>query len=216
EQTLQMARAQLREAEAAVQMVRRRLEDTVIRAPSDGQIAYVLVDPGDMVSPGMAVAGLVDIDPVYVDAAVSERVIGHLDRGDVIGVDVAATSETFRGTLEQVAPAADPQTGMFPVRVTVDNPECKLKPGMLAELLLITERVEGVLAVPRRAVMTVGAEHQVFVVVDGRAERRRVQTGLESDEYVQITEGLSEGERVVESGADFLEDGTLVDVIEGR
>ncbi len=216
EETLQIARAQLREAEAAVQVVRRRAEDTVIRAPASGQIAYVSVDPGDMVSAGMPVAGLVDTDPVYIDAAVSERVIGFLDPGDAIRVDVAATSETLDGTLAQTAPAADPRTGMFALRAVVDNPEGRLKPGMLAELIFVTEKAEGVLAVPRRAVMTMGAGHHVFVVVEGRAHRRRVELGLEDDEYVEVTAGLSEGELVIESGADYVEDGTLVDVIEGR
>ena len=216
EEALRMARAQLREAEAAVDLVGRRMEDTVIRAPASGQIAYVLVDPGDTVSPGMGVVGLVDTDPVYMDASVSERVIGFLNQGDVIEVEVAAISETFDGILKQVAPAADPRSGMFPVRIAVENPEGRLKPGMLAELVFVTEGAENVLAVLRRAVIAMGTGHHVFVVVDGRAQRRRIEIGLDDDEYVEVTAGLSEGERVVESGADFLEDGTVVEVIEGR
>lgn len=216
EETLRAARARLREAEAAVSAVRTQVERAVIRAPVAGVVAYVIVDRGDMVSPGSGTVGLVDIDTVHVDALVSEKVVGSLRRGDAVSVSVGALSETFDAVVTQVAPAADRQTGMFPVRMSIDNPEGRLKAGMMAEVTFVTERAEDVLSVPRRAVMTRGAEHYVFIVVDERARRRPVEIGLEDAEHVEIRRGLSEGDVVVEFGAEYLEDGDRVQVIEGR
>lgn len=216
EETLRAARARLSEAEAAVSAVRTQVDRAVIRAPVPGVVAYVIVGRGDMVSPGSGTVGLVDIDTVYVDALVSEKVVGSLRKGDTVPVVVGALSETFDAEIAQVAPAADRQTGMFPVRMSIDNPDGTLKSGMLAEVTFVTERAEDVLAVPRRAVMTRGAEHYVFIVVDDLARRRPVELGLEDVEYVEVRRGLAEDDVVVEFGAEYLEDGDSVEVIEGR
>ncbi len=216
EETVQVARAQVREAEAAVQGVRQAVEDTVIRAPMSGTVSYVTVDPGDMLGVEMAAVGIVDMDPVRVDALVTDRVVGALTVGDEVAVEVEAIDGEFTGVISEVAPAPEPESGQYPVRVLVENPGEQLKPGMMAEVQFVRERVRDVLAVPRGAVSARADEHYVFVVEDDVARRRPVRVGLQDEEYTEITSGLQGGDAVVHYGLEYLEDGSPVEVIEER
>ncbi len=216
EETIRMAEAQLREAEGALEAAQSALEDTRITSPLDGTVAYVEVDPGDVVDAGMATVGVVDIDPLRLDALVTDAIIGRIAPGDEVSMDVRGVGGEYTGTISEIAPSTDPETGMYPVRILIDNPDDQLRPGMTAEAEFVTERAEDVIVVPRSAVVSRADEDYVFVVEDDLAQRRPVHVGLSDDEYAEIESGIDEGENVVDYGVEYLEDGMRVRVAEER
>jgi membrane fusion protein (multidrug efflux system) len=90
--------------------------------------------------------------------------------------------------------------------------EKRFLPGMYAEVVLTTERLENVLAVPKAALLYEGAQVFAFVVDNGIGKRRRVTTGLVDGEWVHVSEGLSEGESLIVAGQQGLRDGAAVEI----
>ncbi len=213
EQTLRAAEAQVKQAQAAYDGAAARLEDTILRAPVAGAISYVQVSPGELIAPGVPQIGLVAADTVYLEAAVTESLIPVLRQGATVPVSVPSYGRQFEGTVAQIAPAANTQTRLFQVRIAVPNPDGTLKGGVTAEAMVETARADGVLAVPREAIVTAGQAREVYVVVDGVAHRRDVTIAIFGETFVEIVSGLAEGDRVVVAGVDFLRDGVQVNVV---
>jgi multidrug efflux pump subunit AcrA (membrane-fusion protein) len=212
-ETLAAARAQVKQAEAAYEAIQAKLADAVLRAPADGVISYVRAVVGEMVAPGVPVAGLVDIDRVYLEAGVTESLIGRITAGQHVEVHIPAVAKTVPAVVVGVAPAADARTRLFQVRFEVPNPAGEIKPGMLGEVQVLREQAAGAVTVPRDAVLGVPGAEYAYIVVDGRALRRTVRTGLADDSWVEIRQGILPGDRVVTTGAAFLREGSPVNVV---
>lgn len=215
-ETLAAASATVTQAQAAYDLARARLADAVLVSPLTGYVAHTGAVPGELVSPGVPVAVIVDLDRVYVEAGLPESLVTRVSVGDTLPVRVRAVSTApLAGTVTHLAPAADSRTRLFRVKVRLDNPQLILKPGMVAELELCVGAVRNGLLVPRTAILSKGATDYVFVVADGIARRRRVELGLMDAGQAEIISGLNEGELVVVSSASYLADGVPVNTRSG-
>jgi len=107
---------------------------------------------------------------------------------------------------------ANPQTKGYPVKIEIDNTDRKLKPGMFAEIELVTKNKEGVVVIPKEALITRGSGKVIYVVKGSIVEQRQVETGIETDNMTEIVKGLSEGEKFVTEGQHSLADKTKVTV----
>lgn len=206
---LKAARAQVRQAEAALSVAESMLAASLIKAPFSGVVSYVSARQGEMASPGVPLVGVVVTDPVTLELGVTEGTVVHLEPGDELVISVPVLGTSHRGLVSQVAPAADPQTRVFPVKVVIPNPAGDLRPGMIAQARVVTGKTRAV-AVPRQAVVSRGPESHAFVVEEGIARRREVETGLQDQEFVEILHGIDEGEVVVVRGAAYLYEGARV------
>ncbi|BDG59274.1 efflux RND transporter periplasmic adaptor subunit [Caldinitratiruptor microaerophilus] len=206
------AQAALQQAAAAAEQARLAVEHTVIRAPAAGVVAERRVEPGAWVAPGVPLLTLVDVSRVHVDVQVSEQDAVRLEPGQEVTVRVPSLGATLRGTLQALSPTTTPGQKTYAARVTLENPEGRLRGGMYVEVQVATRRETGI-AVPTGAVIERGGEKVVFVVENGKARERRVRTGLADADRV-LVEGVAEGARVVVAGQDLLTDGTPVTVSE--
>ncbi len=206
-----LAPAQVRQAEAALALAKANLANSVLTSPIDGFVTARNVDPGELASPTMPVLTVADIDRVVVEAGASEQQVNRLEKGRKVKVYISAVrAEPFEGVITSVSPAADPGTKMYSLKVEIPNPQHLIKPGMFAEIDLGVTG-EAVL-VPRDAVVTRDDVTAVFVVAEGRAVLRKVETGLSDGRNIAIHKGLAPGEKVVVAGQERLEDGTKVKV----
>ncbi|MBE0467002.1 MAG: efflux RND transporter periplasmic adaptor subunit [Candidatus Desulforudis sp.] len=206
--------AQLRQAEAQLEYVQANLANAVVASSITGLVAARNVDPGEMASQTTPVFTIVDIDQVRVEVSASEKLVNRIKTGQEVAVLVTAvSSEPLTGKVFSVAPAADPRTRTYPVRIELPNPEHQLKPGMFAEVDFGTAEDESVL-VPRDAVFQRAGVNAVFVYADGRVEFREVVPGPSDGRTIVVHEGLETGETVVVSGQDVLEDGMEVEASE--
>ena len=197
--------------QAAVEVVRERIEDTRIRAPFPGVLSERLVDPGDLVQPGQALVTLYRDRGKEAVFRAPGRYAGVVKPGQTaeIGVD-AFPDRTFSGRVFFVSPELDPRTRGFQVKAAIEDREDLLKPGMFARVRVIVSRREDRPAVPEEALVALREGYAVFVVEEGRARRRSVQIGLRRVGTVEIVEGLEPGETVVRKGHLQLQDGDLV------
>lgn len=176
-------------------------------AEADGIVVALNVIDGQWVEPDAPAITLGDLSTVWVLAEVFEGQASWVRPGQTAEIRIASDRErSWSARVQYVYPNLDPETRTLKVRMTVPNPGEALKPNMLAEVTLDCGASEAALAVPREALIETGREERVVLSLgDGRFSPRTVVSGLESDDWVQILEGLEEGEEVVVS-AQFLID----------
>lgn len=208
---MESAKAAYLSAEANVKMARRQLKDARVESPVNGIIAARFLDLGSTVAPGIPVAKVVDISQVKIKIGVAEKDVVKVKpkQPAIISVDSFA-GKSFEGTVTAVGPQADLSTRTFPVEILVQNPDYQLKAGMAAKVEIATETMKDVTLIPKSALLERGGETLIFVVSNGRAEKRVPKLGLESGDNVVLLEGAQAGEKVVILGQENLADGTPV------
>lgn len=179
----------------------------VVHASHDGVVVEKAVVQGQRVMAGETLYRLADAATVWVEGQVFESDVPYVRTGQRVSVEAQSwPGERWPGRVAYVYPEVDASTRTTRVRVELANPGRRLKPGMFATLQFEGVRREGVLTVPRSAVLATGERSLVFVrSADGLLVPREVVTGLASGELVEIRSGLAAGERVVAS-ATFLID----------
>lgn len=187
-------------------------------APQAGEIVYasqqsrrsepVVIEEGATVRERQAVINLPDLDSMKVDARIHESRISRISVGQPVEILIdAVNNTTFHGVLDSVSSV--PVPGNWPntdlkeyeasIRIT-DSKELvrKLKPGMTAEIrIIVDDRQEDVLQVPVQSVLSIADKYFSYVVKGRKAERRELKIGDANDEYMEILDGIAEGERVV-------------------
>jgi RND family efflux transporter MFP subunit len=197
--------------QARVARMRRSLADTVVRAPWDGLVSERHVVAGQYVQAGARIATLVRVDPLRVELAIPESAIAVVRAGQRVHFTVQAyPGRTFVATLAYVGPSLRPDSRSLVVEARVPNGERLLHPGLFATARIELPAAETAVFVPASAVHTTATGARVFVVANGRAETRLIQTGRAADGAMPVLRGLKAGERVATSGVDRLTDGALV------
>jgi Cu(I)/Ag(I) efflux system membrane fusion protein len=177
------------------------------RSPVAGIVTEKKALQGMRVMPGEALYLVADLSAVWVVADVFEQDIGLLKVGAGATVKINAyPDKVFKGAVTYVYPTLKAETRTIPVRVELANPGQLLKPGMFAEVEIAVAAKGPVVAVPISAVIDSGTRRIVLVrKAEGRFEPREVRLGARSDSYVEVMEGVKDGEPVVVA-ANFLID----------
>lgn len=206
--------AMVRQAQANLNYWRNQLDNMKIVSSIKGVVANLEAEPGEMLSPNLPVATIVDLDIMEVECQVPENEINKIHKGDIINIRIPSIdTEPFEGTVTSVAPTAEAQSKCFPVKIALNNPDHLLKAGMFAEVDLIIGRKQDVLTVPKEAIVEKGDIKVVYTVTDGVAYERKVTIGISSNDLVEIVEGLQENDSVVIEGQNLIKDQAAVQVI---
>ncbi|WP_417460908.1 efflux RND transporter periplasmic adaptor subunit [Kordiimonas sp.] len=190
----------LDEARFRLQAARARLEDQRVVAPFDGMLGLRQVSEGTLLSSNAPITTIDAIDLIKLDFSVPERFISTLNPGQTVEARVSAYPDRlFTGIVRTIDSRVDPVTRSVIVRAEVLNEDNALRPGLLMRVEVLSRAWEAV-AVPEQAVVPTAGRHFVFVMDGDTTERREVQLGLRRPGYVEVTEGLSVGDRVVVEG----------------
>lgn len=214
----QALQARLRAAQAAHDLATIELQHTVISSPMDGIVSHRHVDSGAYVTTTEPpVVTIEAMQTVKIEVPISERDIVAVRPGHKALIEVDAyAGEPFPGTVRRLGPTVDPSSRSGEVEIGLANPDYRLKPGMFAKVTLVLAEREDVVIVPRDALRPDGSEATVFVVRDGTAHRQPVSTGLMNDTLVEIGDGVAEGDEVVLSGHNSLQDQAPVNVVQSQ
>jgi membrane fusion protein (multidrug efflux system) len=204
-------------AKAALSQANIAVDRAVIRAPFAGTISNLEIEVGEVAPPGLPILRLIQLDPVKVSLAVSDREVASLEAGVPVQVSTGAEANVYAGTISHVSPAADPRTRAFRVEVTVPNADGALKPGMIATVKVSREIGGEAIVVPQDWVVTSIGGLGVFLEAAGVATWRPIKVGAVVRDQVIVREGLVKGDRVISTGQRELVDGDKVLVArEGR
>jgi Cu(I)/Ag(I) efflux system membrane fusion protein len=173
-----------------------------VYAPQDGVVSELPVREGMYVQPTMKVMTLGDLSSVWLLAEVFERQSAWVKVGQSAEVRLSyIPGKTWQGKVEYIYPSLDPETRTLKVRLRFDNPGEELKPNMYANVKIFGGARENIIVIPLEGLIRTGREQRVIIALgDGRFEARQVNAGIESGEYVEILEGVNEGDQVVVSG----------------
>jgi RND family efflux transporter MFP subunit len=209
---LDLARAQLAQSQARVEELKINLTDTVITSPVTGFVGSRTLDPGAWVTPNTAFISVVDISTVRLIANVVEKDLRRIEAGLAaeVGVD-AYPGEQFMGKVARVAPVLDPATRTAQIEVEIANPQGRLKPGMYANVRFTVDRRPKTLVVPTNSVVEWEGKRGVFVPGDGdTATFHPITLGLQDQKQTEVASGLSEGDRIITTGAGSLREGDRI------
>lgn len=207
---LDSADAQVAQAQAALDELNVQLSRTEIIAPVAGYVSERPVALGTVVQTGTELFHIVRDGRLEVAAEVPEQYLSEITPG--LRADVTnAAGEVVKATVRSVAAAVDDDTRLGTVYIALPETS-SLRPGMFARVT-ISVSSEIVLSIPQSALVWHGGDPKVFVLGDREIVAiRAVETGARSNGEVAITSGLVAGERIVTSGAGFLNDGNTVRV----
>ncbi|CAG0982046.1 Multidrug resistance protein MdtA [Burkholderiales bacterium] len=198
-------------ADAALAVAEAKLAKTVIKAPFSGIIGLRQVSLGDYVKEGADLVNLEAIDPLKVDFRVPEVYMKQVRAGQALEISLDAIPErTYAGRVLAINPLVDAAGRAIVIRAQVFNPDTSLRPGMFARVRLITSDRLDALVVPEQALVPLGTEQYVFRVVDGKAQRARVEIGQRGDGRVEIRQGLGPEDVVLVAGQLKVRDGVPV------
>jgi membrane fusion protein (multidrug efflux system) len=203
--------------EAKLALAQAKLSKLEIRAPFSGIVGIRTVSVGDYVKDGADLVNLEDISSVKVDFRVPEKFADRVRKGQELEVLVdALPGKPFHAKVDAVDPQVDSSGRSALLRGRIDNPEGRLKPGMFARVRLILAERASALMVPEEAIVPQGSKATVWKIVDGKALRTEVKTGMRREAKVEIVEGLQLGDTVVTAGQIRLSrDGAPVRIVQG-
>ena len=197
-----------RVARAAVTEAETMLGYTRITAPFEGVITRKLADVGDLASPGKALLQMEAPQDLRFEAAVPEAIIGKVSLGEKLSVRVG--DKEFVGTVSEIAPAADPSSRTFSVKLDLPR-DSGVRTGQFGRVGIPVSETS-VLRVPASAVVERGQMELVFIVADNHAELRIVKTGKRVGNEIELLSGVDAAEQVVVEDAADLVDGQPVEI----
>jgi multidrug efflux pump subunit AcrA (membrane-fusion protein) len=214
QQTLKAAGGQLASAKGKLQGAEAQLSYSEIRSPIDGYITDRPLYPGEMASTTTPLLTVMDLSRIKAVAHIPQTDAILLRKGDKASIGVAGLENKIAGTVTLVSPALDPNSTTVEIWVEAVNRDQQLRPGMSAQLSIVTQTIKDALVVPASALLNASGDGAQVMVVDSKsvAQSRDVKTGIQNGDEVQIVSGLKPGEQVVSQGAYGLPDKTKVKI----
>jgi RND family efflux transporter MFP subunit len=223
------ARTQYGVAQAQVAFASAALRDTVVRAPFAGVVTVRVAQVGEVVAPQASGGGdtrtgiltIVDMDSLEVQVDVSENYIERVQVGGATVIHLDAFPDwDIPGSVIAIIPTADQAKGTVAVRVAIKSKDTRILPNMAARVGFMTAPEKGAvqavsrISVPASAVIANGKTGTIFLVNDGKVEKRDVALGLKTAQSITVLSGITAGDRLAGDNLDKLHDGDKVKVAE--
>jgi RND family efflux transporter MFP subunit len=206
-----VARTSVANADSALALARKNLSYAVIPSPIDGFVSERTADLGEYVSPQQKVATVVRTNPLRIRIDIPEQAIRQVRVGQSVSITTSAWPErNFSGRVARIAPNVSATSRTLTVEAEIENSDGALKPGQFATVRILQERTEPAVLIPARAVVTEAGVSRAFVIKEGRAEQRLVQTGQTEGDLIEIKSGVAADELVATSNVQQLSDGIAV------
>ncbi|MCH5375174.1 MAG: efflux RND transporter periplasmic adaptor subunit [Planctomycetes bacterium] len=210
EALLAAANADLAQAELAVELC-------TITSPIDGVVVQLPARKGQYFDRAVPLATIIDLSAVFAQFRIPSRDFSRVSAGTPVDIQLdALPGRTFPGSVARRSAQADPLTGNVIVYALVENDDHVLQPGLSCSLQVSLPEVADALAVPVAAVADHSGSPVVTVVREGKAYETQVKTGIETQDFVQILNGLSAGDLVATAGGYGLPEGCPVKVVADR
>jgi len=203
----------IREAELGLATV--ALSHTRVKAPFDGRVVRRHADLGANVSPGTPLFGLMEDDPLLTRVHIPAKRMGLVEIGQTMNIHVDSSDSDLIGVIRLISPIVDASTGTVKVTAEIRDRPAGTRPGDFAQVSIVTERHHDTTLVPSRALFEEQGQQVLYVVEEGKAVRRPVETGFVDGDATEVRAGVETGDLVVVKGQRQLREGAEVEILEG-
>ncbi|MDR2413685.1 MAG: efflux RND transporter periplasmic adaptor subunit [Odoribacteraceae bacterium] len=203
-------------AKTALESAQDEIEKFNVKAPFKGTITKLpYFTPDIEVASGQVMFEIMDYNSMYLNIELPENVIDRVNVGQkVLVTNYNIKSDTLSGQVTQLSPAINETTRTFSGFITISNPDLKLRPGMFVKGDIITLQKDSVLSVPKEIVKSQrGGNKSVFIIERNMAVERGIKVGINDDKYVEVESGLSDGDKVVTKGYEWLRNRSQVKIM---
>lgn len=217
ETALKLAETALAEAKTRLELSRRRLDYARLLAPYDCGVVGIHSQEGEFVTTGAPVISVCSLDPLTVEVGIPDSEIIRIKLHGHASVNFSALpEEEFPGAVTSIGAIADASTRTFPVEITFENPDMRIKPGMVAWVRLALSDAAQAITIPLVAVVKDKDGNPVAYVIDAQKEHvsaRRLKLGRAFAKDVEVLDGLTIGEKIVVDGQHYVEDGQKIRLV---
>lgn len=187
------------------------LKQTEVRAPFSGRIGLKNISVGAYVTPANIIATLVQTNPIKMDFTIPEKYSDKISVGRKISFSTDGKKDEYTATVIAIDPKVDETLRTLKVRTTIPNPKNIFLPGMFVRVNASLGATKSIM-IPTETVIPVMGGKSVYVLKEGKAKEVSVTTGLRTERFIEITDGVSIGDSVIATGLMSLKPGTAVKV----
>ncbi len=186
-----------------------------IKAPFSGTIVQLdHYTQNQWVAAGASAVTVMDYSTLFSDVSLPGKEMDSVSRNQqAIVTNFSSAVNTLDARIDQISPALDPESRMFTLRLKIPNPNLSFKPGMFIKADIIVNEKESALVIPKDIILEKRGRPTVYVVQRGFAQERRLQTGMENPDEIEVIEGLQEGDSLVIEGFETLRHQSRVNVL---
>lgn len=176
------------------------LDKTTIKAPFSGIIGIRNVSEGAYVTPGKVLTTLEDISKLKIDFTIPETYSGMIQKGKQINFSLDGMPGEFLAYIEAINPSINPATGNLKALAIIDHPDPRLKAGSAISIKIDSQSPVSTLFIPNQALIPTPGGYHVYILKEGKADYKKVITGIRSESMVEVREGIQPGDSVLVTG----------------
>ncbi len=207
-----LARADLKSAQAQSQLIKAQIAKTSVRAPFSGRIGLRSISPGTYITPTILVAKLVNTGKLKITFSIPEKYASQVKTNTYITFTVSGSTEKYTAKVYAIEPEVAVATRTLQVRAIAENKNGKLLPGTFADVELPLDIIKDAIVVPTEAIIPVQNGKKVFISSNGQAKEVMIETATRTDASILVLSGLKAGDTIITSGVMSLKNETPVTV----
>lgn len=211
---LEEVRIGLLNAKTQYVSAKKQLDDSYIRATTNGIINDDFIQEGEFIGPGTRLYNIVDVSQLKLNIRLTANEVMRIEEGQEVSITSSVLpTKTFTGKVAAIAAKADGAL-KYNVEITLQNGSSELKPGMYATANIATANDVKTLYIDRNAIIGSVQNPQVYVIEDGMAHLKSISVGEIKSQYVEVLSGLDSTEQVILTGQINLEEGSAVNALD--
>lgn len=208
-----LARADLKSAQAQSQLIQAQIAKTSVRAPFSGKIGLRSISPGTYITPAILVTKLVNTGKLKITFSIPEKYASQVKTNTTISFKVAGSQDRYSAKIYAIEPEIAVATRTLQVRAIAENKDGKLLPGTFADVELPLDIIKDAIVVPTEAIIPIQNGKKIFITTNGLAKEIMIETATRTETSVLVLSGLKEGDTVLTNGVMALKNDDPVKVI---
>ena len=207
QQEYDIVNTELQSMKAEVELLKAQLAKTEIKAPFTGHLGLRMISVGDYISPTSTITKIVKDDQVKITFSIPEKYASHMRPNAEIMFSTDGNAKKYKASVYALEPSIDENTRTLSIRAIAKN-DGSLISGSFCKVELEMSEIQNAILVPNESLIPILKGKKVFIAKNGKASEVIVKTGLRTDRFVQITEGLKAGDTLVTSGIMSIKEGS--------
>lgn len=214
-ESVEVAQAQVNQAEAGTKSIQSQIDDTIIKSPISGIVSAVNIHEGEISSASQPSITVLDLSSIIAEVNVPDNMLSKIKVGQSISMTIpSAGNKKVSGTVDNIASSIDSKTEKYLVKIKINNSDGSLKPGMFSKISLPDKNKDDIVVVPNEAIKVENGVSYVFTVKNNKIKKISINTGLSNDKITEVLSSkINPGDNVVLGGLTFLNDGDKVKIL---